>query len=226
MAIHNREITDQFSRLADLLEIQDANPFRVRAYRNAARTVGSLPREVAEMLGDDEDLSELPGIGEDLAGKIAEIVKHGKLPLLEEVGQEIDPQLSNLMELSTIGPKRVQKLHEELAVESLPDLKRAAEEGQVRTVEGFGEKTEEKILREIERRDGEEQRTKRSDVVPIATALESYLADGDGVKVVVVAGNMELAEEADDAEDTAATLLATVKGAQLRLAAVAYIVVG
>src|SRR5512147_434621 len=76
-AAHNADIAASFEEIADLLEIEGANPFRVRAYRNAARVVGGMPNEAAVMLARGDDLAELPGIGKDLAGKIAELVKTG-----------------------------------------------------------------------------------------------------------------------------------------------------
>ena len=85
MPVHNAEVTVLFNRLADLLEIEGANPFRVRAYRNAARTIGDLPQNVQSLLDQGADLRKLPGIGEDLAGKIKEIAKTGKLAALQEV---------------------------------------------------------------------------------------------------------------------------------------------
>ncbi|MEX1026658.1 MAG: nucleotidyltransferase domain-containing protein [Candidatus Paceibacterota bacterium] len=195
MPIHNQEIAEKFSRLADLLEIQGANPFRVRAYRSAARTVGSLPRSAQEMLDEDEDLSDLPGIGDDLAGKIKEIVETGELPLLKEVEGETAAELSELMKLPGIGPKRVKTIHEKLGVESLDQLQQAAEDGQIRELDSFGKKTEEKILREIDRRDGQQQRMKLSDVDQIANAVQAYLADVEGVKKVVIAGSYRRRKE-------------------------------
>lgn len=114
MSVHNQEIADKFGRLADLLEIRGENEFRVRAYRSAAQTVGTLPRDAREMLADDESLSELPGIGEDLAGKIATIVETGELPLLNEIEAETAAELSELMKIPGLGPKRVSTILDEL----------------------------------------------------------------------------------------------------------------
>lgn len=195
MPIHNKQVAEKFQRLADLLEIQGASPFRVRAYRTAAQTVESLPRDAQEMLEDGEDLSELPGIGADLAGKIAVIVKTGELPLLQETERQTSTELSDLMKLPGVGPKRVKAIHEELGVESMHQLQQAAEAHKIRDLEGFGGKTEEKILREIERQQDRQQRPKLSDVDPIARSLENYLAQIDGVKQVVVAGSFRRRKE-------------------------------
>ena len=145
MAIHNSEIAGMFNRLADLLEIEEANPFRVRAYRYAARTVGGYSRNMADMVKEGKDLSELPEIGKDLARKIQTLVETGKLPLLREVEARTPAALSDLMKIEGLGPKRVKILYKALDIHSIEDLKRAARNGRIRELEGFGEKTEELI---------------------------------------------------------------------------------
>ena len=94
MSVHNTEIAEMFSRLAELLEIQGANPFRIRAYRKAAQTIESLPHSMASMLAEGADLSELPGIGRDLAAKIQEIVETGHLSLLDQVSSQLPDRKS------------------------------------------------------------------------------------------------------------------------------------
>src|SRR3990172_1061341 len=125
MPAHNADISDLFNQVADLLEILDENPFRIRAYRNAARTVGSLSQSVAAMVEQGKDLTELPGIGKDLAGKIQEIVRTGNLPYLQELEDRIPSQLGRLMKIPGLGPKRVKTLYDKLAISSLEDLKKA-----------------------------------------------------------------------------------------------------
>ncbi|MFO7811764.1 MAG: DNA polymerase III, partial [Pelovirga sp.] len=97
MPIHNSDIARIFNKVADLLEISAANPFRVRAYRNPARTVEDQPQSIGGMLEEGEDLSELAGIGEDLAGKITEIIETGSLKMLEELEQELPGELAQLL---------------------------------------------------------------------------------------------------------------------------------
>jgi len=142
MPVHNSEIAAIFDHLADLLEIEGANPFRVRAYRNAARTVENLGRDLSEMVAKDEDLTRLPTIGQDLANKIAEIVKTGRLSLLDEVKKTTPAGLSDLTALPGLGPKRAKALYEQLHVRSLAGLKKAAEVGKVAQLAGFGEKAQ------------------------------------------------------------------------------------
>jgi len=195
MPVHNSEIADLFDRMASLLEIQGANPFRVRAYRNAAKTLGDLPREVVDLLAEGEDLSELPAIGKDLAGKIKEIADTGHLMALRELKREVPAGLVELTGLRGLGPKRVRTLHESLGIRNLKDLERAAKKHRVRELAGFGEKTETRILQALSKRTGSEYRHKLADVESIASAYVDYLQAVPGVKKVVVAGSLRRRQE-------------------------------
>ncbi|MDH3726960.1 MAG: DNA polymerase/3'-5' exonuclease PolX [Myxococcales bacterium] len=195
MSVRNAEIADIFDRMAALLEIQGANPFRVRAYRNAARTVGDLPRSVSDMLAEEEDLSKLPGIGKDLANKIAEIVDTGHFSALKEVEKEVPAGLVDLTQLPGLGPKRVKILYEELGIHDLTGLERAVRKHRIRELEGFGAKTEQRILESLSRHAREERRTKLADVEDIASFYVDYLRAIPGVKEVIVAGSYRRRKE-------------------------------
>jgi DNA polymerase (family 10) len=195
MAVQNADIAAIFNQMADLLEIQGANPFRVRAYRNAARTVSDLPRPVKDMLADDKDLRDLPGIGEDLAGKIEEIVQTGRLAQLDELEQEIAPELSELMTIEGLGPQRVQALHKALGIQTLDDLQQAAENGAIREVEGFGAKTEEKIRQAVKDRRDEPERLKWILAEQRARDMVAYLEKAPGIERVEVAGSFRRCKE-------------------------------
>lgn len=188
MPVHNADIAAIFEKIADLLDIKGANEFRIRAYRNAARTVGQLSRPVADLIDQEEDLSELPDIGDDLAGKIEEIVETGTLSLLKELEQTIDPTLVELMDIPGLGPKRVRTLHDELAITSRKELKNAAKAGRIREIKGFGEKTEQNILDGLDEI-GEERRWLLATVEPVAGDLVDYLDAHDAVEQVDVAGS-------------------------------------
>lgn len=150
MPVQNSDVKDIFNKLADLLDIEGANPFRVRAYRNAARTVSGLPGNISDMINEDEDLTRLPGIGKDLAGKIREIVETGTLSQLQEAEKKTPRGLNKLLRLESLGPKKVKLLYHELGITNLKELKEAAKKGNIRKLEGFGEKTEQKILESLE----------------------------------------------------------------------------
>lgn len=189
MPKQNTEIADIFERYAALLEIQGANVFRVRAYRNAARTLRGLSKSVATMLEEGADLTELPGIGDDLAKKIKTIVETGGLAALEKLGKSIPGELADLEALPGLGPKRVFALYRELKVDSLSSLLEAAKTGKIRTLSGFGEKTEKKILEEAERRAQFLKRFPLATAEQMAVPLLRYLRQIDGVKEAVVAGS-------------------------------------
>ena len=129
--IHNADISKLFRRLADLLEIEGANPFRIRAYRNAAQTIDDLPRCAAGMIEAGEDLTRLPGIGEDLASKINEISRTGRLAALEEVEARTPSTLAALTSIPGLGPKRVHILYEALGITTVEELARAAKEHKI-----------------------------------------------------------------------------------------------
>lgn len=146
MPVHNGDIARIFDEIADLLELQDANPFRIRAYRRASRTLSELPRDVRAMVERGDDLDALPGIGADLASKIAEIVINGHSTMLDRLRAETPAQMSRLLELPQLGPKRVRLLHEELGIQTLEQLHAAAQAGRIQTVHGFGPRLQQQLL--------------------------------------------------------------------------------
>jgi DNA polymerase (family 10) len=195
MPVQNSDVSDIFNRVADLLEIEGANPFRVRAYRNAARTISGQPQNVSDMIESEKDLTALPGIGKDLAGKIKEIVETGALSQLEEIEGNTPPELSKLMKLAGLGPKRVKALYRNLGITDLKGLKGAAQQGKVKTLEGFGKKTEQKILDELEAEEGKEERIKLIEAEQRARALVEYLKRTRGIKEITVAGSYRRRKE-------------------------------
>jgi len=145
--MQNGDVARVFDEYADILEIQGANPFRVRAYRNAARTVGDLPESVADYAQDpDRALDDLPGIGKDLAEKIKAIVDTGSFPQLVEARREVPQGVLDMLRIPGLGPKKVAILFKELSIRSLDDLRQAAQQGQIAKLKGFGKKTEQAIL--------------------------------------------------------------------------------
>src|SRR5438034_385559 len=135
--MQNPDIARVFDEVADLLEIQDANPFRVRAYRNAARTIRDYPEPIAELVhSGGKDLTEIPGIGEDLAEKITDIVKTGELPLRKQLAAKLPAGLLDLLRIPGLGPKRVKVLHKKLKVKSAADLAAALDRETARRASG------------------------------------------------------------------------------------------
>jgi len=195
MPVHNADIAGVFEEIADLLEIQEANPFRVRAYRNAARTLGELSLDVAATLRERGELPKLPGIGEDLGNKIREIVETGTCGLIERLRKEIPPAITELLRIPGLGPKRVKTLYHDLGVHTLDQLYKAAREGRIRTLAGFGEKTELSILQSVETHLARERRFKLALAAQYAQPLAAYLSEAAGVGHVVIAGSFRRMRE-------------------------------
>src|SRR5258708_4979598 len=123
--MENPEVAQVFEEVADLLEIQGANPFRVRAYQNASRTIRDLSEPLTRM--DERRLQGLQGVGKDLVGKIQTIIKTGDLPLRKELCREVPRGLRDLLRVPGLGPKRALTLHQKLHITSLDKLHRAVE---------------------------------------------------------------------------------------------------
>ncbi len=124
--MQNATLAQWFEELADRLEIQGANPFRVRAYRNAARTFADHPEPLAEIVSAGRSLQELPGIGQDLADKAATLITTGSLPQLEELRAQIPQGVLDMLRIPGLGPKKAAVLFHELAITSLDQLRAAA----------------------------------------------------------------------------------------------------
>jgi len=195
--MENIEIAQTLREVANLLEILDANPFRVRAYRNAIRTVQEHAVPMRKLVEEGADLTELPSVGKGMAENIAELVETGDLSLIDQLIEE-NPALvdrdvvSSLIEITSIpgiGPKKVRKLWEDLGVESVEDLKEAASEGRVAELEGFAKKTELRILEEIDRLATRTSRFRLGDVDELLPPLLDHMRGVEGVRRVEVAGS-------------------------------------
>src|SRR4029079_17480521 len=146
----NSTIADNFDLIADLLDFHSANPFRVRAYRNSARTIRDYPESLSTLAAEGkEELMKIDGIGADLAAKIITHVETGELPFLNELKAQIPPSLPALLRIPGVGPKKAALLFKELGIKSLDELKAACLEGRVQKLKGFGVKTEQLILQGI-----------------------------------------------------------------------------
>lgn len=195
MPIQNPEISETFRQLASLLEIEGANPFRIRAYVNAALTISNLSRSLAVMIAAGEDPASLPGIGRELAEKIRELIATGRLTALEEIKIRLPEGLLDLLKIQGLGPKRVRSLKEKLAITDLPALAKAARAGRLRALSGFGEKLEAQILNDVEHRQNRPVRFTLDAVAPLAEALLARLRKIPGVSEASIAGSYRRAKE-------------------------------
>ena len=185
MPVQNAEIAAMFDQCADLLAIEGENQFRVRAYRRAARTIEGLPQSVRSMLSAEQDLSELPGIGKDLAGKIAAIVDSGHFDLLDKLKKKLPGDLGEMAGLPGLGPKRVKLLYTKAKVHTLDELRRAIKLGKLRGLRGFGPLTEKKLAAALETPVAQ-KRFKLAVAEAEAEALVTFLRDE---RRVIVAGS-------------------------------------
>jgi DNA polymerase (family X) len=190
MSIHNADVAEVFEEMGDLLSIQGENPFRIRAYRRAAQVVRSFPRELAEM-DDPSAYDALPGIGKDLAAKIGELLKTGRLKALEKLRRRVPPGVRELLALPGMGPVRVRALMTGLKVRDRGDLERALAAGRLAELRGFGPALQSRLQAALAQQPAVAA-AKRS---PIALAsqyaepLRRYLASLSGVAQVEIAGS-------------------------------------
>ncbi len=174
--VTNSQIARLFRTYADMLEIKGENPFKVRAYRNAARVIENIGKPLEELVQEGFDLTKLPGIGSDLSGYIKEIVATGSFSKLEAIKQELPSSLIELLSIEGLGPKRVRMLYEKLGITSLEELKIAAKEGKIERLPGFGKVLVQKILKGLRLAKKEGKRFKWSEAREYAEDIVAYLS--------------------------------------------------
>jgi DNA polymerase (family X) len=146
----NLAVARVFGEIGDLLEIKGENPFKIRAYRNAADTIAHLAEPIAGLAAADR--LGIPGIGKDLAAKLAELVETGSCRYHQELLEEFPPTILDLLHLQGVGPKTVALLYRSLEIRTLEDLERAARDGRIRTLKGMGSRKEALIIKALEER--------------------------------------------------------------------------
>jgi DNA polymerase (family 10) len=205
MPIRNKEIVDKLSEVADLLDIKGENEFRVRSYRNAVRVISGMSDELSAIADDKDKLKDLPEVGESIAGKIQEILDTGELSQLKKLKKDIPASLLEMMELEQIGPQRTKKLYDELGITSIEELRKAAEEGELKKISGFGKKTTQNILEEIEtyRKKEGSGRFKLGEIEAQAEDMRDYLEKK--LDQVTIAGSYRRGKETVGDIDIVAT---------------------
>lgn len=193
--MENKGIADIFTAIADILDIEGENPFRVRSYRNAARTIEDLSQSLESMVKTGMDLEEIPGIGKSIREKIEEIISTGKCHFLEELRVQVPAGLTEFLKLEGLGPKKVKVLYDQLGIDSVDRLEKAAQAGRLRNLAGMGLKTEEKILKSIEKYRAGVGRFKLSVGFIYAQAILEYLKEVPGVRRLDPAGSFRRRKE-------------------------------
>lgn len=190
----NRAIEAVLSEIAELLELKGENTFKVRAYQNGARTIGSLAEDAGAMLKDGR-LKKVRGIGKGLLEKLAELIETGESSYLAELREGIPEGLFEVMAVPGLGPKKTKLLWEQLGVDELAKLEAACQAGDVAGLKGFGKKTQEKILSGIAHLALTRGRRLRSQALPVARELKALVAKLPGVEQVEVAGSLRRGRE-------------------------------
>lgn len=193
--MENREIADIFSEIADILDIEGENPFRIRSYRNAARAIGDMPESVAAMVREGKALTDIPGIGESIAEKIMEIVSTGKLHFLDELRAGLPEGLPELLRIEGLGPRKVKLFYDALKIDTVDKLEAAAKKGRLREIEGMGDRSEENLLKAIARYRAGQGRFKLAVGLEYAEAIIRYLEKARGVKAIEAAGSVRRRRE-------------------------------
>lgn len=196
VSLTNAEIADMLEEIARLLAFDDANPFRVRAYRRAARTLRQSSKQMSELINQGKDLVEIPTIGVDIAALIEEAVSSGRMRSLEDLRQSAPAIAHDLLEVEGIGPKKARALWQALGISNLEQLHRAVIDQRVREVPGFGPASERRLAHALERtRYNSTIRTPLWAARPVAEALMSWMQNAPGISKVKMAGSYRRARE-------------------------------
>ena len=171
----NAQVAKVFNEIADLLELKGENAFRIRAYRRAAMNVEGMPKDLSTL--GEEELTAIPGIGKDLAGKIRQIADTGRLEVHDELKKEIPPGLLAILRVPGVGPKTARMLYDKRNVKSLEELESLAREKKLAGIPGIQEKTEENILKGIELIKRGRERFALGNVLPLARNILEWLRE-------------------------------------------------
>ncbi len=191
----NQKIADTLEQLADLLEFTGTNPFRLRAYRNAARKISGMSESIATMVAKGEDLTGIEGIGKSTAEKCKALVNDGKLKQLDELLKEVPKTVLDMLKIPGLGPKRAAIIFNELGISNLPDLKKACEAGKIQELDGFAAKTEKTILAGIEIAAAASNRIYWSEADEIVSRLRDHLSQCKAIQQMEFAGSYRRGKE-------------------------------
>ena len=183
------EIAKIFEEIATLLELKAENPFRIRAYRNAARTLLSLDEDLAVVV-KEKRLTELEGIGADLAEKITLLATKGKLPFYEKLKRSVPAGVLEMMQVHGLGGKKIKAIYEKLKIKSIAELKKACQTGKLAKLAGFGAKTAQNILTSLEHKETYQKRHLWWDAIAAADPILKELRKLKGVKLAEIGGSL------------------------------------
>lgn len=189
MSMTNAKIADAFDQVADLLEFTSANAFRVRAYRKGARVIRGLSESVSTLISDGKPLTDLDGIGKDLADKMETLVSEGRLPMLDELLEEIPKSVLDMLRVPGLGPKKAAAAYQELGISNLDQLRAACEAQELRALSGFGAKTEQTILDGIAIAEAASKRLLWSEADELVQQLREHMSHCGSIEQLEFAGS-------------------------------------
>ena len=194
--MNNPQIAEVFENIAALLEMKGDSSFTVRAYQRVVRTISHLPTELDQMVRENEDLKEIPGVGQAISDKITELVKSGKLEFYEDLKAEFPDGILEVTRVPGVGPKTTKRLMDELGVSSISGLRAAGEDGRLAALPRMGEKTAQNILRSIELARKKDDRAPVGRALPAAERVIAALRERcDGIARLEAAGSLRRFEE-------------------------------
>lgn len=185
----NREVSRILARIADILEIKEDNPFKVRAYRNAADVIFHLSEDL-KVIYQAGRLRDIPGVGKSVQAGLEELFEKGRMNYYERLLEEVPPGVLDMLNLSGIGHKTVRLIHKHLGIESLADLEKAAREQRIRQLPGLGQQTELKIIKGLELLRKSAERATLGWARPLAMDLLDYLEKSAAVSRAAVVGSI------------------------------------
>jgi len=192
--MNNRQVAEMLEKIGQILEVRGENPFKARAYYNAARTIDGLGEDINKIVADGE-LGELPGFGEALTEKVTQLVKTGHMDYYDEIMEGLPDGILTLLDIPDVGPKKARLFYDKLGIKSIDELEKAAREGKLAKLEGMGEKSEQKILQGIEQHKSHKGRWLLSDALPLAERILKEVESVKGVKRASLAGSIRRRRE-------------------------------
>ncbi len=189
----NQQIASIFNEMAELLELKGENVFRIRAYRRAAQNIDGLSKDVSAL--SEEELGAIPGIGNDLAAKIHEYLETGKIKKHEELKKEIPGGVLELLQVPGLGPKKAKQFYDKLKIASVNELEEALKKGKLSGLPGIQKKTEENILKGIERLKRGSERRPLGRVLPLASDIVRRMREAAPVDKIEIAGSIRRMKE-------------------------------
>ncbi|MCW9707030.1 DNA polymerase/3'-5' exonuclease PolX [Fodinibius salsisoli] len=194
MSVTNQEIAERLREIYQLMQLAGENRFRAIAFDRAAQTIESLNDDINDYI-EDGNLTDIKGIGKSIAEDIQSYAENGTIEVLEELRSRIPEGVIKWLDISGLGPKNIAKIHKELGISELEELKAACEDGRVAELDGLGKKSAEKILKSIEWMEQFDERCRLDQATEIARPMYDFLKDLEGVEAIEVAGSLRRSNE-------------------------------